>query len=119
MALIRAGKTVLKPMSAGLRYDLVVDEGGGAFTRVQCKTGLLKGGAIEFRLYSINVSRHFVARSYHGEVDAFGVYCPQTGRFYLIPMSVLERNRASASIRVAPTRNGQAITRQATDYEVG
>jgi PD-(D/E)XK endonuclease len=50
LALMVAGKTVLKPVSTGLRYDLVMDNLGGTFTRVQCKTGVLKpgGGVVRF-----------------------------------------------------------------------
>lgn len=44
LALMAAGKTVLKPISNGLRYDLVIDDLDGSFTRVQCKTGILKRG---------------------------------------------------------------------------
>ena len=117
MALMRSGRKVLRPLSTGLRYDLVIDE-GSRFVRVQCKTGLLRSGAIQFRLYSINVSRRFVARGYRGEVDAFGVYCPQTDRCYLVPMSALERNGAFASLRVAQPRNGQAVVRAAKDFEI-
>jgi PD-(D/E)XK endonuclease len=47
LALLRAGKTVLKPVSNGLRHDLVIDNLDGTFNRIQCKTGVLKGnGAV-------------------------------------------------------------------------
>src|SRR5205823_11864207 len=39
IALVRAGKRVLKPLSSACRYDLAIDEGDGHFTRVQCKSG--------------------------------------------------------------------------------
>jgi hypothetical protein len=47
-ALMRAGMTVLRPVSSAGRYDLAIDAGGGAFTRVQCKTGILRKGRILF-----------------------------------------------------------------------
>ena len=41
-ALLRSGRVVLRPLSAGLRYDLVIDNEDGTFARVQCKTGVLR-----------------------------------------------------------------------------
>jgi hypothetical protein len=41
LALLKAGKAVLRPVSNGLRYDIVVDNLDATFTRVQCKTGQL------------------------------------------------------------------------------
>ena len=119
LALMRAGTKVLRPLSNGLRYDLVIDE-DATFLRVQCKTGLLKDGAVQFRLYSLNASRRFRPRTYHGEIDAFGVYCPQTGRCYLVPISALAANNTIASLRIEPSRNRQrAGVRQAKDFEIG
>ena len=120
MALMRAGRKVLRPMSTGLRYDLVVDDGRGRFLRVQCKTGILRDGAVQFRLYSINASHGFTRRTYDGEVDAFGVYCPQTRRCYLVPMDAILPNSACASLRVAAPRNGQASrVRHADSFVIG
>ena len=45
-------------------------------------------------------------RDYCGEVDYFGVYCPETGGVYLIPMADLQLRRQGA-LRVDPPRNGQ------------
>jgi PD-(D/E)XK endonuclease len=87
LALMAAGKTVLKPISNGLRYDLVIDNLDGSFTRVQCKTRMLKRGGtvLAFRAYNADARRPSGV-SYQGQVDAFGVYCPW-------------RRRASASGR--------------------
>jgi hypothetical protein len=43
-ALMRTRKRVLRPLSAGLRYDLAIDNGDGTVVRVQCKTGILRNG---------------------------------------------------------------------------
>jgi PD-(D/E)XK nuclease superfamily protein len=56
-ALMRAGMTVLRPLSAAVRYALVIDAGGGAFTRIQCKTGILRNGRILFRVCSADARR--------------------------------------------------------------
>ena len=43
-ALVAAGRTVLLPWGGHHRYDFVLDEGGGRFLRVQCKTGRFRQG---------------------------------------------------------------------------
>jgi len=79
LALMRSGRTLLRPISAGLRYDLVIDEGNGRFTRVQCKTGRLRDGVIAFRLAMFDARRPNGA-PYHGQIEAFGVHCPEVNR---------------------------------------
>jgi hypothetical protein len=118
IALVRAGRRVLRPLSSGCRYDLVVEEGDGRFIRVQCKSGVLRGGRITFRTYSMNASRP--GRTYHGEVDAFGVYCPETREAYLVPMAAIETCSTMASLRVTPSENGQhSGVRLASDFRIG
>jgi hypothetical protein len=87
-ALIRAGRRILRPLSSGLRYDLAIDNGDGTVVRVQCKSGVLAAGRIVFRVCSTDARRRRGV-SYHGQIDAFGVYCPQTRMSYLVPMSVV------------------------------
>ena len=117
-ALVHAGKKLLRPLSSAMRYDFLIDEENGRFTRVQCKTGLLKDGHVVFRLYS--VSGHDTrSKHYAGQADAFGVYCPQTQRSYLVPMSAIAECRFFATLRVQPTKNGQRRrTRPAEDFEI-
>ena len=68
-ALVRRGKRLLRPLSSATRYDLLIDEEDGTFTRVQCKTGVLRNGCVVFRLYS--VSGHDTrSKGYVGLVDA-------------------------------------------------
>lgn len=118
LALMRSGRTVLRPISTGLRYDLAIDEGNGAVTRVQCKTGRLRGGVIVFRLAMFDARRPNGA-PYHGEIEAFGVHCPEVGRSFLVPMSDLGMMRNLACLRVKPARNGQIKgIRDAARYEI-
>lgn len=100
-ALVDSGRTVLLPFSAHERYDLVFEE-GGRFYRVQCKTGRLRNGAIRFRTHSTTAGRltHYV-----DEIDYFGVYCPETGQTYLVPVG--EVPVRGAHLRTEPARNGQ------------
>ena len=79
-ALCKAGKVVLLPWGAGQRYDLVIDEKGN-FSRVQVKTGRLArdGTAVTFRTANYVKGRF---KHYQGEIELFGVYCPETERVY-------------------------------------
>jgi hypothetical protein len=115
-ALMHSGRRVLKPLSNGLRYDLLVDNDDGTFTRVQCKTGALRHGGVVFRVYS--VSGHTTrAVSYHGQVDAFGVYCLETGDTYLVPMTAVADCNTMVCLRVSPAKNAQVTRiRQAADF---
>jgi hypothetical protein len=118
-ALVLQGKEVLVPLGDFLRYDLVIDE-GGRFLRVQCKTGRLVKGAIVFHPCSIDSRSKqggCIRKSYHGEVELFGVYCPELKKCYLVPVE--DATMAVCSLRVEPPKNGQKTRiRWATSYEV-
>jgi hypothetical protein len=92
--LVQAGKVVLLPFGENQRYDLVIDE-GDHFVRVQCKTGRLKSGAIKFPTcgstyhHPGNQGMVFYQHPYVGQIDAFGVYCPETDMAYLVPIDGL------------------------------
>jgi len=117
-ALMRAGRRILRPMSAASRYALVIDEGNRVFTRVQCKTGILRDGRIVFRAYSISGHRSR-PNAYKGQIDAFGVYCPQTRQAYLVPMTVVSACSTTVALRVSRARNGQIRgVRPASDYVI-
>jgi hypothetical protein len=115
-ALARAGKKLLRPVSSATRYDLLIDNEDGTFIRVQCKTGRLKDGTVEFRMYS--VSGHSTRKkSYRGQIDAFGVYCPATGSTYLVPIQALTTCDTVARLRLEAPRNGQERgIRQASNF---
>ncbi|MDP9245675.1 MAG: group I intron-associated PD-(D/E)XK endonuclease [Chloroflexota bacterium] len=118
LALMRNGRRILKPLSAGSRYDLLIDD-GDRFIRVQCKSGVMRAGRILFRVYSVNASRR-APRTYQGEVDAFGVHCRDTGQCYLVPMEAVAAHRAMVALRVSPTLNRQARgVRHAQDFVIG
>jgi hypothetical protein len=118
LALKMSGLTVLVPFGENTRYDLVVER-SGEFARVQCKTGRLRGGVVMFKAsssYAHHPRPRPAARGYHGEIDYFGVHCPDTGGVYLIP--VADVPETDARLRVDPALNGQKNrTRAAADYE--
>jgi hypothetical protein len=97
---------LLRPLSSASRYDLLIDNEDGTFTRVQCKSGVLRNGCVLFRVYS--VSGHDTrAKGYRGQVDAFGVYCSGTSASYLVPAVAIANCEHFVALRVEPTRNGQ------------
>jgi hypothetical protein len=121
LALRENGFSVFVPFGENTRYDLVVDD-GVALARVQCKTGRLRGGAVRWAVCS-NYFHHpnprFASRDYHGEIDYFGVYCPETAGVYLIPIGDVPVRRRAA-LRVEPARNSQQkFIRHARPYEIG
>jgi hypothetical protein len=88
LALSDAGYAVLVPFGENTRYDLVIDD-GTSLKRVQCKTGRLRHGAVRFAArssYAHHPNPKMVVRDYLGQIDYFGVYCPDTGGAYLIPV---------------------------------
>jgi hypothetical protein len=114
-ALVHAGYRPLIPFGGGHPYDIALDD-DGKLTRVQCKTGrLLKEGVVLFPTASW--CRDGSYRSYQGDVDFFGVYCPDTEQVYLVPIGDVPEK--AAHLRVAPTKNGQATgVRWARDYAI-
>ena len=115
--LVKRGHKVLIPFGTNHRYDLVL-ELGDRFIRVQCKTGRLRSGVIQFNTVSVrsNTTRA-ITRPYHGEADLFLVYCPDTGRVYAVDVD--EAASSMGSLRVAPAANGQAKgIRWAADHEL-
>jgi hypothetical protein len=107
LALRMAGLTVLLPFGENTRYDLVVDV-RGKFMRVQCKTGRFRAGAVVFKTtssYAHHRSAQVPRRGYQGEIDYFGVHCPETGGVYLVPIN--EVPGTCARLRVDPALNGQ------------
>ena len=113
--LLLAGKVVLQPFGDNQRYDLVVDE-NGTFIRIQCKTGHLTRGAISFKTCSTHFHRGKGWSDYRGEADLFGVYVPNLGKVYLIPVG--EVPKQVAHLRLEPPKNGQLKgVRMASKYE--
>jgi len=114
-ALVAAGKTVLVPWGGHHRYDFVLDEGDGRFLRVQCKTAVLRHGALCFRTASAD-RRRPMGDPYIGQVDAFAVYSPELDASFLIPIEEL-RARQVAALRVrAPASSQKAGIRWAERY---
>jgi hypothetical protein len=121
LALRALGFIVSEPFGENARYDLVIDD-GQRLTRVQCKTGRLRLGAVNFATcscYGHHRNPVDARRSYSGQIEFFAVYCPETAGVYLVPVDDVP-NRSTAMLRVDPPRNSQRKRiRFASDYEVG
>src|SRR5665811_1511513 len=117
-ALSRAGYGVFVPfIGENHRFDLIADD-GARLVKIQVKTGRLRRGAVEFNCYSSHTHRGGPScRSYVGEVDYFGVYCPELDSTYLVPIDDLAPFRGV--LRVSKTKNGQGKgIRWAHDYRI-
>lgn len=116
-ALLQVYDSVLIPFGNGRRYDLVVDN-GVSFLRIQCKTGRLRNGSIRFNAQSQNPKdRMGKGVGYRGQVELFGVYCPDTQKVYLVPPE--DVSETYGFLRVEPAKNGQSKgIRMADQYEL-
>lgn len=116
---IQLGLTVLRPLSEGRRYDLVIDL-EPQLLRVQCKLAQRLGGVLSVRLKTSRYTPNgYIATSYTAaEVDAIAAYSPELNRCFLIPISEVA-GRRGIHLRLDPTRNNQnhGIT-WADDYEL-
>jgi PD-(D/E)XK endonuclease len=114
-AFVERGFEVLLPWGTNHRYDMVLDL-GDRFLRVQCKTGLLRNGAVTFNAHSVRSNTKAVfRRPYHGEVDCFAVYSPANRGLYVVPCA--ETTPGEVTLRITPPANGQSErVRWACDY---
>jgi hypothetical protein len=120
-ALYDAGYDLYTPFGENTRVDLIAER-GGELLRVQVKSGRLREGTVRFACcstYGHHPAPALVRRPYHGEVDAFAVYCRETAVVYLIPIRDVD-NTTKAWLRVDPPKNNQHDrVRWAADYEIG
>ncbi|HET9492957.1 MAG TPA: group I intron-associated PD-(D/E)XK endonuclease [Chloroflexia bacterium] len=115
-ALVEAGYIVSEPFGDGHKYDYVIDD-GVTLQRLQCKTGRLKRGCVEFNAYSVAGNSNGTRRGYSNLADVFGVYCPDTEQVYLVP--VAQVGVGPVFLRIDPTQNNQQKrVRWAGDYEI-
>ena len=116
-AFVERGFEVLLPWGNNRRYDMVLDL-GDRFLRIQCKTGRLKLGTVEFSARSVRSNTATtLMRNYVGEVDYFAVYCPGNRGIYVVPCD--ETTRSNVYLRIEPAANCQnKRIRWAADYEL-
>jgi hypothetical protein len=117
--LAKVGYTVLVPFGPA-RYDLAIDgRDGGGIKTVQCKTGRIRGGCIIWDACSQHPVTQ-VRANYRGQVDYFGVWCPEAGEHvYLVPVEMV--GIREGSLRVDPLKSKAPKStgyRWAKDFQV-
>jgi hypothetical protein len=121
LALRERGHGVYVAFGENTRADLVIDD-GEKLLRVQCKTGRLRRGAVEFATastYGHHRNPRVIRRTYTGEIDLFAVYCLETSGVYLVPIQDVP-TKSYACLRVNPSLNNQyRYVRFAQQYEIG
>ena len=107
LAAIRLGIEVYRPAGEGTRADLILAPGGHLW-RVQCKWAPLRNGAVTVACQSNRrAPEGFRRRPYTADqIDAFGAYCPQLDRCYLVPIDRIPGQK-SVQLRVDEPKNGQ------------
>jgi hypothetical protein len=104
--LIKAGLRVLLPFGNNERYDLVIDRGDGKFQRIQVKTGQCERGGLTFRTHSSTTANGKTKKTpYHGQIDAFAVYCRENDTVYIVPIEKCGSNECF--LRFDPPKSGQ------------
>lgn len=105
---IKLGLTVLRPLSEGRRYDLIVDL-EPRLLRVQCKLARRLDGILAVHLQTC---RHtpggYVYTNYSAEeIDAVAAYSFELKQSFLLPIAEVAGMRG-VSLRLESTRNNQA-----------
>jgi hypothetical protein len=129
-ALVAAGKEVLIPWGDHRRYDLAYVQPEGLIMnreprilRVQCKIARISpdGQYISFNPYSVmpgEKGRRSVKKGYEGDAEMFGVYSPDTGKVYLVPVREVPSG-GDVTLRLLKAKNNQEKgVRWAKDYEL-
>ena len=103
------GVGVLKPITNGLRYDLIFDI-GGQLRRIQVKWARLYSQVIIIRCYSARRARDGLrSRTYAAtDVDAVAAWCPDVRRCFLLMPEHFD-GRHVFQLRVSPARNNQHL----------
>ena len=104
------GIGVIRPMTEGLRYDLVFDV-AGRLLRVQCKWARRKSDVVSI---SLRTSRHtpagYVRTRYAAdEIEGFAAYCRDLDRCFFL------RSRTSSA---APMRTCVSAPRETVSFAV-
>jgi len=103
--IVGQGFVVLFPATEHAPFDLVA-YADGAFHRLQVKYRAARSGAITVHFRSVWNDRqgtHAVPTD-KSAIDVVCIYCPETDECYYIRP---DDHRASVTLRVAPSRNGQ------------
>lgn len=112
-----AGFGILLPLGDFAPYDLILDDRRGRLYRIQVKTGRLRRGVVLFNCCSNHGHRNAPPTQYIGMIEAFAIYCPDNGEFYVVPIDAEAVTATSGSLRIAaPINNVRKTIKWAKDY---
>ena len=120
--LIQLGYKCLIPWGHDHRYDIAVDD-DGKLVRIQCKTAryIKERSCLAFNTmitYARVGGKPHIRKGYKGEADYFGVYSPDMGKVYLVPVEDAPGG-GMATLRLDATKNNQQKgVSWAKDYEI-
>lgn len=102
--LTRRGYDILLPVSGHLPYDLAVENRFGTIRKLQVKYKCAKQGRIDVPLTTIHTNSSGAQRKPidRRRIDAYAIYCPDTGKIYYVPMRDMAANQTGIRLRVAP-----------------
>ena len=81
--LLRNDIKTFTPYGDAQHYDLII-ENNDKFSRIQVKTGTSnKDGSISFPPFRTCKGEY---KSYEGDIEYFGIFCPENNKSYLIPI---------------------------------
>jgi hypothetical protein len=126
-ALVKQGHIVSVPWGENSPYDLILDRRDGTLLRVQCRLGRIRDGSVRFNLGSVyycSTAKKSVHRApIVGQVDLYGIYCPDNDKVYIVPVSQISHN-SSFAMRLDPLRTNRQKNwmahggRWAVDFEL-
>lgn len=114
------GFSVFAPLTEHECYDLIIGI-AGRLLRVQCKWANSKGDVVVAHLArNRRGPEGYIRRNYSSdEIDAFGIYCGDLDRCFLIPIEEIA-GQGAIQLRLAPPRNGQrAALHFADEHDLG
>jgi len=127
--LVERGYEVLQPLADHLRYDLAycvrASEGDGLsgergawLVRIQCKKAWTSKDQAYLRFNTANMTGgRKERRNYRGDVEFFGVYSPEIGKVYLVPVEAVPKSSAQLRLK-NPKNNQEKRIVWAKDYEL-
>jgi hypothetical protein len=112
--LVQLGYECLIPWGHDHRYDIAIDD-AGKLVRIQCKTARYVEiwGCLEFNTaitYARVGGKPHIRRGYKGEADYFGVYSPETGKVFLVPVDEVPIGSKAFNASVTSIGNRKRIS---------
>ncbi len=120
--LVELGYECLIPWGHDHRYDIAIDD-EGTLIRIQCKAARYTedSGCLEFNTaitYARVGGKPHLRKGYRGEADYFGVYFPDNGKVYLIPVDDVP-SCSKGRLRLEAAKNNQEKgVKWAKNYEI-